>query len=216
MNKIFHQYNRKVWVIFLITLIIGIIIFPRLPESIPVHFNSVGEVDRYGSRWYIFLTPCINFIIILLAEGLRKLDLKSDVYQKFESQYYNIMFFVALLMWSIQLLTIAYVFGYEINIARVMPFIMGVMFIFLGNIMPKFKHNYFVGIKTSWTLASEKVWYLTHRFTGVIWVVGGIIILFSAFLPVEMIAWVFFAIIIVLVVIPFGASYYFYRETEDK
>src|SRR5699024_1113102 len=126
------------------------------------------------------------------------------------------MFFVALLMWSIQLLTIAYVFGYEINIARVMPFIMGVMFIFLGNIMPKFKHNYFVGIKTSWTLASEKDWYLTHSFTGVIWVNGGIIIMFSEFLQVEIIAGIYYAIVKVLVVIQFGAYYYFYREEEDK
>lgn len=212
MKKLFHQYNRKIWIVFLITLIVGIIVFPKLSGKIPLHFNTLGEVDRYGSRWTIFLAPAINFLMILLAEGLRKIDPKSDSYQKFESQYYNMMFFVGLLMGGMQLFTIAYTFGYELNITRIMPIIMGIMFIFLGNIMPKFKHNYFVGIKTSWTLASEKVWYLTHRFTGKVWVLGGIVVLLSTFLPVQPIAWLFIAIIIILVLIPLGASYYFYRK----
>lgn len=215
MKKLFHHYNRKIWIVCLITLIVALIVFPRLPERIPVHFNALGKVDRYGSRWTIFLAPTINFVMILLAEGLRKIDPKSETYQKFESHYYNIMFFVALLMGSIQLFTIAYTFGYELNIARIMPIIMGIMFIFLGNIMPKFKHNYFVGIKTSWTLASEKVWYLTHRFTGKVWVLGGMVILLSAFLPIGAIAWIFIIIVIILVFIPLVASYYFYRKTEE-
>ena len=215
MKNLFHQSNRKIWIVFLLTLFIGIIIFSNLPERIPVHFNAVGEVDRFGSRWTIFLAPTINFIMILLAEGLRRIDPKSETYQKFESHYYNIIFFVALLMGSIQLFTIAYTFGYELNIARIMPIIMGIMFIFLGNIMPKFKHNYFVGIKTSWTLASEKVWYLTHRFTGKVWVLGGIVILLSVFLPVQAIAWIFIAIVIILVIIPLVASYYFYGKAEE-
>lgn len=216
MNKIFHQYNRKLWIISFITLIIGLVIFPSLSEKIPVHFNPLGEVDRLGSRWTIFLAPAINFIMIILAEGLRKIDPKSESYKKFEPQYYNIMFFVALLMESIQLITIGYTFGYEMNIARIMPLIMGIMFIFLGNIMPKFKHNYFVGIKTSWALASERVWYLTHRFTGKVWVIGGIAILLSAFLPVENIAWIFITIVTILAITPVVTSYYFYRKHENK
>src|SRR5699024_6907088 len=108
----FHHYNRKIWIVCLITLIVALIVFPRLSERIPVHFNALGKVDRYGSRWTIFFAPAINFIMILLAEGLRKIDPKSKTYQKFEPQYYNRMFFVALLMGSIQLFTIAYTFGY--------------------------------------------------------------------------------------------------------
>lgn len=214
MKKFFHKYNRKLWIVFLISAIIGVIIFPQLPERIPVNFGVTGEANRFGSRWAIFMTPGINLLLIFFADVLRKIDPKAENYRKFEAQYYNVLFIVSLIMFGVQLLTIFYVLGYEVNIARVMPIIMGLMFIFLGNAMPKFKHNYFVGIKTSWTLASEKVWYLTHRLAGKIWVVGGIIALFSALLPVDYIIWAFIVITIIIVLIPMVASYYFFTKHE--
>jgi len=216
MIQFFHRYNRKIWLVFLLSLLIGILIFPKLPENIPVNFDLTGEANRYGSRWMIFLAPGINFIMILLAEGLRKIDPKSESYEKFENYYYNIHFVIALLMLGVQLLTIFYVFGYDLNLARIMPVAMGLLFIILGNMMPKFKHNYFVGIKTSWTLASEKVWYHTHRFAGKVWVVGGIIMTLSAILPIEMIIVIFFVILLLLVLIPVGASYYYFRKNENE
>lgn len=214
MKKFFHKYNRKLWFIFLISLIIGIVVFPKLPESIPIQFGVTGEANSFGSRWMIFMAPVINILMIFFADGLRKIDPKAENYKKFEPQYYNFMFIVALIMLGVQLLTISYVFGYGINIARMLPIIIGLMFIFLGNIMPKFKHNYFIGIRTSWTLASEKVWYLTHRLTGKVWVIGGLVTLFSTFLPIRYIAWVFTAIFVIMVIIPIAASFYFFNKYE--
>lgn len=161
MKKFFHQYNRKIWIVSIVTLLITIIVFPMLPTSIPIHFDVAGVPDNYGSRWMIFLFPIINFVLIFLADGLRKIDPKTEAYKKFEPQYYNIMFVVALLMLGVEIMTIAYTLGYTINISRVTPLLIGLLFVYLGNVMPKFKHNYFVGIKSSWTLASEKVWYHT-------------------------------------------------------
>lgn len=214
MNKLFHRYNRKIWIVFLITLIVSIVLFPQLPEQIPVHFNSAGEVDRLGSRWTIFLFPGINFMMIVLAEVFRRIDPKSEAYQKFESHYYNIIFLVNLLMLGIQIITVLYVFDFGINISRIMPVAMGVLFIFLGNIMPKFKHNYFVGIKTSWTLASETVWYHTHRLAGKLWVLGGLLMIVLSIFPLEYISWGFIAIAAVIVIAPLIASYYYFRRFE--
>lgn len=214
MKKFFHQYNRKLWLVFFLSLIVGMLVLPILPENIPIHFGPTGEADSFGSRWSIFLAPGINFILIFLTDELRKIDPKSENYKKFASYYYNTIFIVSLLMFGIQLITILYVFDYGINIARVMPVILGLMFIFLGNIMPKFKHNYFVGIKTSWTLASEKVWYLTHRFAGKVWLVGGFLMVFTGFLPVQAIVWACIIIAIFLVILPVGASYYFFNKHE--
>jgi len=190
MQKFFHPYNRKNWLVFILTLLIGIFIFPQLPEKIPVHFGAWGHADRYGSRWTIFLAPGINFAMIFLAESLRKIDPKSGSYKKFEPYYYNIHFIIALLM-------------------------LGLMFIFLGNMMPKFKPNYFVGIKTSWTLASERVWYMTHRLAGKVWVVGGLFAVFLVFLPTQVIIWAFITILAILVLIPVFASLYFYQKYEE-
>lgn len=214
MKRVFHYYNRKIWLVFIITLLIGIFIFSKLPTCIPIHFDISGEADNYGSRWTIFLAPGINFAIILLAESLRKIDPKSGTYKKFEPYYYKIHFIIALLMLGVQLLIISYTFGYEVNVSRIMPLIMGLMFIFLGNMMPKIKPNYFVGIKTSWTLASEKIWYLTHRLTGKVWAIGGILTIFTVFLPNKVIIWTFMIILTVLVLIPVFASLYFYHKYE--
>jgi uncharacterized membrane protein len=214
MQKFFHPYNRKIWLVFILTLLIGIFIFPKLPEEIPVHFDVSGHADSYGSRWTIFLAPGINFAMIFLAESLRKIDPKSGTYKKFEPHYYNIHFIIALLMMGIQLMTIFYTFGYEINVSRIMPLMMGLLFIFLGNMMPKFKPNYFVGIKTSWTLASERVWYMTHRLAGKVWVIGGLFAVFLVFLPTRAIVWAFIIILAFLVLIPVLASLYFYQKYE--
>ena len=213
--KLFHRYNRKNWIVFGLSLITGLLVFSNLPDTIPIHFNEVGEVDNYGSRWTIFLAPIISLIMILLAEGLRRIDPKKEAYKKFEKHYYNVIFFVCALLWGTQLITIAYIYVIDINIARVLPVVLGIMFIYIGNMMPKFKHNYFVGIKTSWTLASEKVWYLTHRFAGKIWVVFGTLIVFTAFLPINYIPWVFIGITLIIVVVPGVASYVFYRRVEE-
>lgn len=215
MKRFFHRQNRKIWIVFLIALLISLVVLPQLPDRIPIHFDATGTADNYGSKWTIFLFPGIIFILLILAEVLRKIDPKSSSYQRFETQYYTIHFAVSLLMVGVQLLTIGYTFGFEVNISRIMPVIMGLLFIFLGNIMPKFKHNYFVGIRTSWTLASEQVWYLTHRLTGKVWVAGGIVILLTAFLPLDVIWVVFMVVIAVLVIVPLVASYYFFRKYEQ-
>lgn len=213
--KLVHRYNRKIWGIFILSLITGLFAFSNLPEEIPIHFNEVGDADNFGSRWTIFLAPGINFLTIFLAEGLKKIDPKKEAYKKFEKAYYNVLFFVCVLLWGTQLYTIAYIYNIPINIARIMPVIMGIMFVYIGNLMPKFKHNYFVGIKTSWTLASEKVWYLTHRFAGKVWVVFGILIIFTAFLPLQYISWVFIGVTLLVVLLPVVASYIYYQRVEE-
>ena len=93
-----------------------------------------------------------------------------------------------------------------------MPALVGAMMAFCGNIMPKFKPNYFTGVKTPWTLADENVWYLTHRFTGKLWVACGIQMIFAAFLPPFWKLCLFFPLILIMVLLPVLYSYLVYRR----
>jgi len=214
MKKLFHRYSRKTWIVFGIALVLAVFVFPTLPDQIPIHFDTSGAPDNYGTRWSIFLMPGVIFGIQLLAEFTRKYDPRSEAYESFQSYYYNIHFAVALLMLGAEIMIICAIYGIDINMSLIMQAGAGFLFIFLGNMMPKFKHNYFVGIKTSWTLASEEVWYLTHRFAGKVWVVGGLLMLLSALLPVEASWWVYLLITLVLAVLPLGASFYYYNKLE--
>lgn len=214
MNRIFHRNNWKIWVVTIVSLLLAIIVFPKLPEIIPVHFDATGVPDRYGSRWSIFIFPGINLIMTILTEGLKRIDPKTEAYLKFEKQYYNVMFVVTLLMLGVQVITLSYVFGYEINISRIMPLILGSLLIYIGNVMPKFKHNYFVGIKTSWTLASETVWYHTHRLAGKLWVISGLVMLLLVLLPLEFTVWGIMALVFIMVLVPITASYFYFKKFE--
>lgn len=197
---------------FISTFLIGLLSFRFLPKQLPIHFNALGEPDNFAGRWFIFIAPAIILLFIFLAEILRKVDPKSNNYEKFESSYYGIHFAMSLLMLFIQIYTIAYVSGWQINISLLTPSMVGLLFIFLGNILPKFKHNYFVGIRSSWTLASEKVWYATHRFAGKVFVIGGLFLILASFVFPNHLTLVLFLAILFLVLLPVLGSYYYYQK----
>lgn len=213
MNKIFKHENIKLWILFAVTLIIGLISYSHLPEQIPVHFDVAGNVDNYGGRIYIFLAPFIILAMIIFAEIARNVDPKKNAYNKFNKQYYLIFFLVSLLMFAIQLYTLAVSMNMKIiNISILMPFAVGLLFTIIGNSMPKFKQNFYAGIRTSWALADEEVWFKTHRFGGKVWFIGGILMMISAILPVNFKAPVFFGVVMLISIIPMVYSYIIYKK----
>jgi len=213
MNKIFRHENIKTWILFAVTFLVALISYNYLPERIPVHFDAAGNIDRYGGRISIFLAPAIIVAMILLAEFVRNVDPKRNAYNKFNKQYYMIFFAVSLLMFIIQLYTIAVSMNIKIlNISILMPVAVGMMFTVIGNSMPKFKQNFYAGIRTSWTLSDEEIWFKTHRFGGKIWFAGGIFMMATAILPNNMNFIVFTFLALVLALLPIIYSYVIYRN----
>lgn len=213
MNKIFKHENKKLWVLFVVTLLIALISYNYLPEIIPIHFDVSGNVDNYGNRLFIFLEPFIILFMIITAEVARNVDPKKNAYDKFNKQYYMIFFLVSLLMLVIELYTIAFSLNMKIfNINIIMPFAVGLLFAIIGNSMPKFKQNFYAGIRTSWTLADDDVWFKTHRLGGKIWFIGGILMMISVFLPDVLKTIVFFTVVALIVLVPIIYSYIIYKN----
>lgn len=216
MNKIFKHENIKLWILFAATLIIGLVSYGKLPDQIPIHFDVAGNVDNYGGRIYIFLAPFIILFMIITAEVAKNVDPKKSAYSKFNKQYYLIFFLVSVLMLLVQLYTLAYSLNIKIlNISILMPFSVGLLFTFIGNSMPKFKQNFYAGIRTSWTLSDEEVWFKTHRFGGKIWFIGGIIMMISSLLPGSSKMWIFFGTVGVLTLAPMVYSYVIYKNKNN-
>lgn len=206
----------SLWFLIAVQLIIAIIALQFLPESIPIHWNSAGIIDGFANKFFIFLGPGFSILIVLLMNYMPKFDPKMSNYPKFETPYIVIQFILVILFFGIEIITIlTTTTDITINMATIMPVLIGGMFIVIGNFLPKIKQSYFVGIKTPWTLASENNWFKTHRFAGRLWVLGGVLLMCMPFLPSTITTVLFFVFVFVMAIVPFIYSYVLFKN-ESK
>lgn len=200
---------RIMWVIAILPLIVTIVMFNRLPQQIPMHWDFQGQVDSWYPKFPgAFILPAIAIIITAMVSIVPKLDPKRENYEKFKPQYLMIRFLLVIIFVVLDFVTIAISMGAEfIRVDFVAKLIAGILFIVIGNLMPKFKHNYFVGIKTPWTLSNEDVWQKTHRHGGMVWFAAGFACSVLAFIPGLTSAIIYFSIIIFASVEPLVFSY---------
>ncbi len=208
--------NKLCFVIFLFSILLAAAVFPFLDDRIPIHWNMSGEIDGYGNKFWIFMEPLMMLFLTILLDITRKIDPQKDNYAKFQKNFDGIKAAVCLLLLLIQLITTAVCLGVNLQVQVILPILVGILFVYLGNMMPKFKHNYFVGIRTPWTLADPKIWFQTHRLSGKIWCAGGFFIILSAFLPSPFNFAVLLAAILILCFVPILYSYYIYRKHKDS
>ena len=156
---------------------------PCLPSQLPTHWNANGQIDGYaGKNFVLFFFPALTFGLYLLMTFLPLLDPLKKNYKDFALTYFFIRFILVLFFAFLYFYTLwaAIANPPKINYL-IIPF-MSLLFIVLGLAMPKIKKNYFVGIRTPWTLHSETVWNKTHKFGGFTFLAAGIVSFFSIFL----------------------------------
>lgn len=171
--------------IFLITfaLAVSLSVFDRLPENMASHWNTANQVDGYISRfWGAFLMPIMSIGILALFLVIPSIDpLKANIAQFRE--YLNT--FIALMivfMIYMHILTMLWNLGYDqFNMGTAMLPAMGLLFIFAGIMMRKAKRNFFIGIRTPWTLSNDRVWDETHRIGSTLFIISGILAFLGAF-----------------------------------
>ena len=195
-----------------VSLLLSFTVFSSLPEQIPAHWNVHGTVDRFAPKLTVFIFPGIIFLITILFQFMRRTDPNSDNYDKFQREYHRYTFVIGLVFFAVQIMTIAAAFRMDFNVNLIFCLGIGSLFIFIGNLLPKTKHNYFIGIRTPWTLADEQNWFRTHRIAGKIWVLGGLIVALTALAPESFQVPVFLTVLAVMVVTPFVYSYTDFRK----
>lgn len=160
------------------SFIIGIYLYPRMPEQMASHWNAQGNVDDYMSRfWGVFLMPFVFIGLALLFIAIPRIDpLKKNI-EKFRKHYdgFIILFFIFMLLVYLQ--TILWNLGTKISPNLVFPILIGLLFFYIGILLENAKRNWFIGIKTPWTLSSEKVWNKTHKLGSKMFKIAGIIVL---------------------------------------
>lgn len=163
---------------------VGVWAYPHLPDRVPLHWDWRGEVNRYGSKaWSVpllfLVSPALYGFIGLTA----RLDPRRANYLRFGVAFETIRIAAALLILCIWLVALWAGLGHAVDMGRIVVLGVGLLFAIIGNRLGQLRPNYFVGIRTPWTLADSGVWQRTHRFGGRVMVIGGVLVAAASALP---------------------------------
>ncbi len=189
--------------------------YPRLPESVATHWNLHGQPDDYSSRLFAaFGVPLVIVGIAGLFQVLPKLDPRQANYPKFLGTYWLIANAVILFMAGVHALIIASGLGANISVTRVIPLGVAVLLVVLGNYLTRVEPNWFVGIRTPWTLSSDAVWRKTHRTAGWVFVAGGLVMAAATFGPKGFVGPALVAVFATAVLVPVVQSYILWKREQ--
>ena len=167
-------------------LIATLLVYPQLPERIPIHWNIHGQVDGHGGRLWAYLTPAILVGFLLLFWAIPWFSPKPFEVDSFRSTYWFILLVLTAMFVYLHGLLMWAAWSGQVDITRAMLAGMLIMFSLLGNVLGKVRRNFYIGVRTPWTLASERVWNETHRLAGKTFVAAAIIGLLAVVLPVPL------------------------------
>ena len=214
------NWGRMDWVILLIGLIpvvAGWSLYDRLPETITTHWNFNNEPDGYMSKSAgLVILSALLLGMPVLMKVFRRIDPRRDNYEKFAQTYDIIRLMMTLVLATTMGFTLLYNIGYDFDVSRVALLILGSVFAVMGNYLGRIRFNFFVGIRTPWTLANEEVWRRTHRFAGPIWFCAGLVALICAFLPGAIASTIAIAVIAVAVLVPTVYSYLAFAKESKR
>lgn len=198
-------------VMLLLPMAVGVFLWGQLPDKMPTHWGFNGQIDGWsGKAFAVFGTPLFLLVFHWITAALVFLDGRN---REQSEQAINLVFFIfPVLSWISSGMIYAASMEVEINMTTWMEVLFGLLFLIVGNYFPKMKRNYTMGIRVPWTVSNEENWVKTHRFGGKVWVVGGLVMLMSAFLPANISVSVMVAAIVVIAVVPIGYSYLYYRK----
>ncbi|MBQ8769439.1 MAG: SdpI family protein [Oscillospiraceae bacterium] len=198
-------------IVTLVPIIIGLALWNKLPEQVPFHWDINGNVDQWASRTIsVFLMPAVLLAFHWLCVLMSSIDPKSKNYHP--STIRLVLWICPMISLLLSALVYTHALGYGLRVETVMPLFMGALFMVIGNLLPKMRQSYTMGIKLPWTLNNEENWNKTHRFAGKLWVAGGVVIMATAFLGTF---WILLGILLLMVIIPTLYSYLQYRKHKE-
>ena len=202
------------WLLALLPLVLVAVFYSRLPDQVPMHWGFDGEINRYGSKNELWLIGALGPLFALLFQFLPRLDPKRRNYEKFQTYYEA--FSLVLVAFIAVMMGVALLESFRpgtLSMGRVVSALVGLLFLFVGNIMGKVKPNFFMGIRNPWTLSDPDVWNRAHRLGGGLFFLTGLVTVVSAILLPEPVTFaVLMAGTLLTALIPTVMSYFWYRR----
>ncbi len=197
----------------IIPFIIGLYLYPQMPEEMASHWSLRGEVDGYMPRfWGVFLTPLLLSGLGLIFIAVPRVDPLRVNIEKFRKYYDGFIALFFIFMLSIYYQMMLWNIGIRISPNLTIPIGLGLLFFYTGILCENAKQNWFIGIRTPWTLSSEGVWERTHKIGGKLFKIAGVIALLGAFFQSQMI----FFILAPVILITIYSTVYSYLEYQKE
>jgi len=171
------------WLLIVAMWLMAALEWPSAPARIPVHWNASGQVNGYGGKVEgLLLLPAMTAVIYVLLLLLPRIDPGRANYAQFRVPYAIIRLSFVVLMAGIYAVTLLWIRGTHLDIAAIVPIAVGLLFVVLGSLMGKLRPNWFVGIRTPWTLSSKRAWVNTHRLGGWVFLALGLLFVVTGIL----------------------------------
>ena len=192
-----------------------VVAYPHLPATVPIHWDARGHVNGWGPKWSLFIFgPGLIAFMVLLFSVLPWLSPKKFEIDSFRAAYLYIMIVVVAMLAYIHILVLCAALGVALDMTRAIEGGICLLIALLGNVMGKVRRNFFVGIRTPWTLANEQVWNATHRFAAKTLFAAGVIGLLAVILRAAF--WAPMAAILVGALVPAVYSLVIYKQLERR
>ena len=198
--------------IIILSFIIGAYFYPQMPDRMASHWNVRGEVDGYMSKfWGLFLMPIVSIGLLLLFILIPKIDPLKENIEKFRKYFDDFMVLMIVFLFYIYVLTLAWNIGLRFDMGQAIIPAIGSLFYYVGILLTNTKRNWFIGIKTPWTLSSDKVWEETHKVGGKLFKLAGIITILGLFF-LKWLLWFVVVPVILFALYTFIYSYFVYQK----
>jgi uncharacterized membrane protein len=192
-----------------------LIAYSQLPNRVPTHWNMQGQANDYSAKWTLFLIgPGLMAGILLLFYLLPWLSPKDWEVDAFQFTYLYIMVVLVSMLAYFTGVSLWVGLGYAANVDRAIVGGVCLLFALLGNVMGKVRRNFYIGVRTPWALANERVWNATHRFAAKTFVLGGVIGLALTAIGVK--GWLPFAALMASALVPVVYSLVVYKQLERR
>lgn len=196
-------------VLLLLPIVMGLFLWNQLPDTVVTHWGADNQPNGYSSKAFAVIgLPAILLAIHLICIIATNIDPKA---KNINNKMFSVVIWICP---AISIVACAVVYGYNLGYQFNMGFfsslLIGVLYIILGNFIPKIKQNYTIGFRIPWALNNSDNWYHTHRFGGKCMVIGGIVLLATS--PLENV-WVLLVVAIIPCILPVIYSYMYYRKT---
>lgn len=211
-NKISYK-QIFIWILSVLPILVVLFLYQKLPDQIPTNWG-LNEQVAYGGKSTIWIIAGLSPFLAILFYVLPKIDPKKQNFENFRQSYLTFQLVLQLFMMAVTGIVLLESFRPgTVDVTKLVCLLCGILFIVMGIMMPRFRQNYFCGIKTPWTLASEPVWVKTNRLGGKMILVAGCIGFAGAFLPSEMGRLLTLLIpIMVAIIIPTIMSYIWFQK----
>ena len=211
--------NKKYWLvtsaITLVPIVLGLILWNRLPDQLPTHFGVDGAADGWSGKGFaVFGIPLMMLGFHIVIFFATRLDKQNRGHNEKVMNLVGLIFPVMSIVNSVIIYTHA--MELELNLSMVLFPMLGLLFIVIGNWLPKIKQNSTLGIKIKWTLYNEENWNRTHRVAGFVWVIGGVIFCLMGFVPEKTLLFLLPLQIILLACVPMVYSWQLAKKQQRE